>query len=138
MELTESSLVDSLYSPIKLAHNRQKKEEKYWYKNLEKYGGGKNQIFQRPLTLGVDVVMHSMTKYMNGHSDVLMGLCHDQQQGHRREAHLCPAGLAHALSSSPILVLLDNAGQLEPSYGQMSLAPFGSLKRACLETWRLN
>lgn len=29
--------------------------------------------FQRPLELGADVVMHSMTKYLNGHSDVLGG-----------------------------------------------------------------
>lgn len=29
--------------------------------------------FQRPLELGVDLVMHSMTKYLNGHSDVVMG-----------------------------------------------------------------
>lgn len=29
--------------------------------------------FQRPLELGADVVMHSLTKYMNGHSDVVMG-----------------------------------------------------------------
>ncbi|GMS91306.1 hypothetical protein PENTCL1PPCAC_13481 [Pristionchus entomophagus] len=29
--------------------------------------------FQRPLSLGVDVVVHSLTKYINGHSDVLMG-----------------------------------------------------------------
>jgi cystathionine gamma-lyase len=28
---------------------------------------------QRPLELGVDIVMHSMTKYLNGHSDVVMG-----------------------------------------------------------------
>ncbi|CAG5112763.1 Oidioi.mRNA.OKI2018_I69.chr2.g6943.t1.cds [Oikopleura dioica] len=28
----------------------------------------------RPLDLGADVVMHSATKYMNGHSDVVMGL----------------------------------------------------------------
>ena len=27
----------------------------------------------RPLELGVDVVMHSVTKYLNGHSDVIMG-----------------------------------------------------------------
>ncbi|MEZ5163123.1 MAG: aminotransferase class I/II-fold pyridoxal phosphate-dependent enzyme [Fimbriimonadaceae bacterium] len=30
-------------------------------------------IFQNPLDLGVDIVMHSMTKYLNGHSDVIMG-----------------------------------------------------------------
>lgn len=29
--------------------------------------------FQNPLTLGADIVMHSMTKYINGHSDVVMG-----------------------------------------------------------------
>jgi cystathionine gamma-lyase len=30
-------------------------------------------FFQRPLNLGADLVMHSMTKYLNGHSDVVMG-----------------------------------------------------------------
>lgn len=29
--------------------------------------------FQRPLTLGADLVVHSCTKYLNGHSDVIMG-----------------------------------------------------------------
>jgi len=29
--------------------------------------------FQNPLELGADVVLHSLTKYMNGHSDVVMG-----------------------------------------------------------------
>jgi cystathionine gamma-lyase len=29
--------------------------------------------FQKPLTLGADVVVHSVTKYMNGHSDVVGG-----------------------------------------------------------------
>lgn len=30
-------------------------------------------FFQSPLLLGADVVLHSITKYINGHSDVLMG-----------------------------------------------------------------
>lgn len=30
-------------------------------------------FFQNPLSLGADVVMHSMTKYINGHSDAVMG-----------------------------------------------------------------
>lgn len=30
--------------------------------------------FQRPLELGADLVVHSVTKYINGHSDVVMGL----------------------------------------------------------------
>lgn len=29
--------------------------------------------FQRPLELGADIVAYSLTKYMNGHSDVIMG-----------------------------------------------------------------
>jgi len=31
-------------------------------------------FFQRPLNQGADVVLHSTTKYINGHSDVLGGL----------------------------------------------------------------
>ena len=31
-------------------------------------------IFQRPLELGVDIVMHSGTKFVGGHSDLLIGL----------------------------------------------------------------
>lgn len=31
-------------------------------------------IFQRPLDLGADIVVHSTTKYLNGHSDVVGGL----------------------------------------------------------------
>eukprot|EP00124_Ichthyophonus_hoferi_P002827 Ihof_evm7s212 gene=Ihof_evmTU7s212 len=32
-----------------------------------------SSYFQRPLALGATIVMHSLTKYMNGHSDVVMG-----------------------------------------------------------------
>jgi cystathionine gamma-synthase len=31
-------------------------------------------IFQRPLTLGVDLVLHSASKYLGGHSDVVAGV----------------------------------------------------------------
>ncbi len=37
--------------------------------------------FQRPLELGADIVMHSMTKYLNGHSDVVMGALMLREQG---------------------------------------------------------
>ncbi len=30
--------------------------------------------FQNPLTLGIDIVLHSTTKYINGHSDVIGGI----------------------------------------------------------------
>ena len=29
---------------------------------------------QRPIELGADIVMHSITKYLNGHSDVIGGI----------------------------------------------------------------
>ncbi len=51
-------------------------------------------IFTRPLSLGADVVMHSATKYLNGHSDVLAGAlafaCEDalsERARHIRKAH---------------------------------------------------
>lgn len=31
-------------------------------------------VYQQPLRLGADVVIHSMTKYINGHSDVVSGI----------------------------------------------------------------
>ncbi|KAG0145871.1 hypothetical protein CROQUDRAFT_658126 [Cronartium quercuum f. sp. fusiforme G11] len=31
-------------------------------------------IYQQPLSLGADIVIHSATKYLNGHSDVLLGM----------------------------------------------------------------
>lgn len=34
-----------------------------------------SSCMQRPLDFGADIVMHSLTKYMNGHSDVVMGAC---------------------------------------------------------------
>lgn len=36
---------------------------------------------QRPLDLGADIVMHSVTKYLGGHSDVIMGalVCNDDK-----------------------------------------------------------
>ncbi len=33
-----------------------------------------SSYFQKPLQLGADIVMHSVTKYMNGHSDVVGGV----------------------------------------------------------------
>ena len=31
-------------------------------------------IFQRPIEMGIDIVVHSATKYLNGHSDVVVGV----------------------------------------------------------------
>lgn len=51
---------------------------------------------QRPFDFGVDIVMHSTTKYINGHSDVVGGAVISKQQEHAdRVAWLCNAlGLA--------------------------------------------
>src|SRR3954470_15007082 len=41
-------------------------------------------LLQRPLDLGADIVVHSATKYLSGHSDVLMGavaVCDDALHG---------------------------------------------------------
>merc|ERR1719420_888461 len=34
-----------------------------------------SSYFQRPLELGADITYYSLTKYMNGHTDVIMGSC---------------------------------------------------------------
>ena len=38
-------------------------------------------FFQKPLKLGADIVMHSTTKYLNGHSDVIGGALVTNDQG---------------------------------------------------------
>ena len=30
-------------------------------------------FFQKPLELGIDIVYHSLSKYINGHGDIVMG-----------------------------------------------------------------
>ena len=41
--------------------------------------------FQQPLSLGADIVVHSCTKYLGGHSDVVMGVAvtNDDEIGER-------------------------------------------------------
>ncbi len=41
---------------------------------------------QRPLELGCDLVVHSLTKYLNGHSDVLGGMIITRSEEHYRQA----------------------------------------------------
>ena len=44
-----------------------------------------SSYFQRPLELGADIVMHSLTKYMNGHTDVIMGAaCTNSEELHEK------------------------------------------------------
>ena len=43
--------------------------------------------FQRPLTLGADLVVHSTTKYINGHSDVIGGVVVSKNESLLEELH---------------------------------------------------
>ncbi|KAI8143258.1 Cys/Met metabolism PLP-dependent enzyme-domain-containing protein [Fennellomyces sp. T-0311] len=43
--------------------------------------------FQNPLQLGADIAMHSVTKYINGHSDVLMGVAATNSKELYEELH---------------------------------------------------
>ena len=52
-------------------------------------------LFQLPLKLGVDVVMHSVTKYLSGHSDVTLGALVFQRE--RREREKLVAGKNHGI-----------------------------------------
>ena len=42
-------------------------------------------LYQRPLDLGVDIVLHSATKFLSGHSDIIAGLAvtKDEELGNR-------------------------------------------------------
>ncbi|MFZ9877476.1 MAG: cystathionine gamma-synthase [Chitinophagaceae bacterium] len=42
---------------------------------------------QQPLTLGADIVMHSATKYLGGHSDVIQGALAIKDEGLRDQLH---------------------------------------------------
>ena len=51
-------------------------------------------VLQQPLTLGADVVMHSTTKYIGGHSDLIGGalITNDSELGERLHFHQFAAG----------------------------------------------
>ncbi|XP_038056173.1 cystathionine gamma-lyase-like [Patiria miniata] len=46
-----------------------------------------SSYFQRPLDFGADIVLHSATKYANGHSDVVMGLISMKRDDLRDRLH---------------------------------------------------
>ncbi len=51
-------------------------------------------MLQKPLQLGADVVLHSMTKFLNGHSDVVAGILVTKKQELLKQMHgvLCQWG----------------------------------------------
>jgi len=52
-------------------------------------------VFQRPLEMGADLVVHSTTKYLNGHSDVVGGavICRDETYAEEIEFIVSSVGL---------------------------------------------
>lgn len=52
-------------------------------------------VFQRPFELGADLIVHSTTKYLNGHSDVVGGaiICRDETYAEEIEFIVSSAGL---------------------------------------------
>jgi cystathionine gamma-lyase len=64
--------------------------------------------FQRPLSLGADLVCHSITKYINGHSDVIMGCV--MTDSVKWDQHLLFMQLAVGAIPSPFDSFLVNRG----------------------------
>ncbi|KAH7727312.1 cystathionine gamma-lyase [Aphelenchoides avenae] len=64
--------------------------------------------FQRPLSLGADAVVHSITKYINGHSDVVMGAVITSNE--QLDNHLFFMQLAVGAVPSPFDCFLVNRG----------------------------
>ncbi|MGB8953216.1 MAG: PLP-dependent aspartate aminotransferase family protein [Candidatus Aminicenantales bacterium] len=44
-------------------------------------------VLQKPLDLGADIVVHSLTKFLNGHSDVVGGMIVSKDENHHRRLH---------------------------------------------------
>jgi len=61
-------------------------------------------LVQRPLTLGADVVVHSVTKYLAGHSDVILGatVTADTDLGRTLQVALAQHRLIHGAIAGPM------------------------------------
>lgn len=64
--------------------------------------------FQKPIALGADIVLHSLTKYINGHSDALMGAVITNNKD--IDQHLFFTQLAIGAVPSPFDTFLVNRG----------------------------
>lgn len=49
-------------------------------------------LYQKPLTMGIDIVMHTMSKYIGGHSDIIGGILvvKDEELGRRLHEQIRP------------------------------------------------
>ena len=72
-------------------------------------------IFCRPLLLGADIVMHSATKYLNGHSDVIAGaLVTRENDEHWQKLKMLRMELGGILGSFEAFLLLRGMRTLYP------------------------
>jgi cystathionine gamma-synthase len=61
-------------------------------------------LFQRPLSMGADVVVHSVTKYLAGHSDVVLGatVTAHTDRGRKIQSALAQHRLIHGAIAGPM------------------------------------
>ncbi|HTT82198.1 MAG TPA: PLP-dependent aspartate aminotransferase family protein [Rhizomicrobium sp.] len=72
-------------------------------------------VFSRPLSLGADIVMHSATKYLNGHSDLIAGaLITGEDDAHWRRLKTSRAQFGGILGSFEAYLLLRGMRTLYP------------------------
>lgn len=82
---------------------------------------------QRPLELGADIVMHSATKLIGGHSDLLLGaaVCRDDADAeflrvHRHDHGAVPGGLEAFLALRGLRTLAVRLDRAEASAGELA------------------
>jgi cystathionine gamma-synthase len=82
---------------------------------------------QRPLELGADIVMHSATKFIGGHSDLLLGaaVCRDRVHAetltvHRHDHGALPGGLEAYLALRGLRTLAVRLDRAEASAGELA------------------
>ncbi|WP_028589487.1 aminotransferase class I/II-fold pyridoxal phosphate-dependent enzyme [Paenibacillus massiliensis] len=69
--------------------------------------------YQRPLELGVDIVLHSATKFLGGHSDVLAGLAVARTEELAKELKRLQNGLGTVLGAQESWLLMRGMKTLE-------------------------
>jgi len=85
--------------------------------------------FQRPFEFGVDIVVHSMTKYLNGHSDVVAGCVITREQEHADRVSYITNALGLGCAPLDAWLVLRGVKTLGPRMeahqrGSMALARF--------------
>ena len=70
-------------------------------------------IFQQPISMGIDIVVHSATKYLNGHSDVVVGALASSKEMVKKLFHSELLNLGAILSPSDANLVIRGLRTLE-------------------------